>query len=551
MGKIIGGASINSSANGIFIYSTASRWDDSLALYAGDNITLSQQSQSITIIGASGGGTGGGGPAIQGSGTYAQNSGTIQFANSHGLTFGLTANQMTASHNGLTSQSGQALSGSNGSLAFQTATFGNSNGLIFYTTNGSMVGSYTVPSVPTAYVVSLNGSSAQLSISGGNNITVGNNLSTITISGPNTHAQQTGISGIANSQTTFISGTVSLSALTNITIDSSVNGVSQFYRFSCPNIPAAQTGISGISNSQTMFTSGSLILSEQANITIGSSVNGASQWFRFSVAAPGGGGGINGIAGSLATTYTSGTVYFSAQANITINTSVDGVSQYLRLSAPAPSGGGVTYPMFENVPGIFTSLNTIGQGSLSLMAFDCPYNVTATRVRIGGSRSCVTNTSATTASCNLSLNMGIYTLNGSTLSLASSGSANNGFQWSQTGSSTANSSVNSMRELTVPMNINMTPGRYWMAAVISSATTYTSLAFTIYGNSAIASAASNALMAPNGNTSVGRPAFPWQGIYTAATISCPNAIQTDGINFSSASNVQRANFYFQLLNATY
>ena len=40
---------------------------------------------------------GGGGAALQGSGTYIQNSGTIQFANSNDITFGLTSNQMTAS----------------------------------------------------------------------------------------------------------------------------------------------------------------------------------------------------------------------------------------------------------------------------------------------------------------------------------------------------------------------------------------------------------------------------------------------------------------------
>lgn len=47
-----------------------------------------------------GGGTGGGGggAAIQGSGTYSQNTGTVQFANSNGVTFGLSSNGvMTAS----------------------------------------------------------------------------------------------------------------------------------------------------------------------------------------------------------------------------------------------------------------------------------------------------------------------------------------------------------------------------------------------------------------------------------------------------------------------
>ena len=44
----------------------------------------------------------GAGAALQGSGTYTQNSGTIAFANSNNITFGLTANQMTASFGGLT-----------------------------------------------------------------------------------------------------------------------------------------------------------------------------------------------------------------------------------------------------------------------------------------------------------------------------------------------------------------------------------------------------------------------------------------------------------------
>lgn len=44
-----------------------------------------------------------GGAALKGSGTYTQNTGTVEFANSNGVTFGLSNNgTMTASHNGLT-----------------------------------------------------------------------------------------------------------------------------------------------------------------------------------------------------------------------------------------------------------------------------------------------------------------------------------------------------------------------------------------------------------------------------------------------------------------
>ena len=63
-----------------------------LYLEGGNNVTVSQNSNSIQIIAGVGGGA-----ALQGSGTYTQNSGTIQFANSNNFTFGLTDNQMTAS----------------------------------------------------------------------------------------------------------------------------------------------------------------------------------------------------------------------------------------------------------------------------------------------------------------------------------------------------------------------------------------------------------------------------------------------------------------------
>lgn len=57
-------------------------------------------SLSSLFTGGSGGGGGGGGAAIQGSGAYSQNTGTVQFANSNGVTFGLSNNGvMTASVN--------------------------------------------------------------------------------------------------------------------------------------------------------------------------------------------------------------------------------------------------------------------------------------------------------------------------------------------------------------------------------------------------------------------------------------------------------------------
>src|SRR3990167_5368162 len=51
----------------------------------------------------------------------------LTFDNGNGITFGLNASTVTASHNGLTSQSNQAASASNGSFTFQTLGFSNAN----------------------------------------------------------------------------------------------------------------------------------------------------------------------------------------------------------------------------------------------------------------------------------------------------------------------------------------------------------------------------------------------------------------------------------------
>lgn len=130
-------------------------------------------------------------------GTTSNNLSKLTFADSNGISFGLNGSTLTATvktdyqssnANYLTSQSNQALSGSNGSFAFQTATFGNLNGLSFYTSNGSLVGSYTVP------------------------------------------AAQTGISGVQVSNTTYTSGTITFQNANGISFGSSgANGISASY----------------------------------------------------------------------------------------------------------------------------------------------------------------------------------------------------------------------------------------------------------------------------------------------------------------------------------
>lgn len=79
--------------------------------------------------------------------------GTAVFSNSNGVSFGVNGSTVTASHNGLTSQSNQAFSAEGGSTTFQTLNFANANGLTFSNNGGSVQASYTVPTVPAQIVV--------------------------------------------------------------------------------------------------------------------------------------------------------------------------------------------------------------------------------------------------------------------------------------------------------------------------------------------------------------------------------------------------------------
>lgn len=81
---------------------------------------------------------GSGGVGISAGGA-SQSTGTVVFSNSNGVSFGLNAGTVTASHNGLSSQSNQAASASNGSFAFQTLGFADANGVTFGTSAGSIV----------------------------------------------------------------------------------------------------------------------------------------------------------------------------------------------------------------------------------------------------------------------------------------------------------------------------------------------------------------------------------------------------------------------------
>lgn len=194
-----------------------------LFLAGGANITLSQNANSVSIVGGAGGG--GGAPigtavkavaSVGSTGTitrYApedhQHKGVAAFAVTNtGNTLGDTRSQVgtlfIAASGGITASQSTAAAGNDTvwlSVAAPIAQSVQTQNVVDVTLGGN-----------TAGVLALI-SSGTLFLAGGNNITVSQNGQSVTLSGANAGGAQTGISGIVASDATYSSGTVTFSGV--------------------------------------------------------------------------------------------------------------------------------------------------------------------------------------------------------------------------------------------------------------------------------------------------------------------------------------------------
>ena len=236
-------------------------------------------------------------------------SGTVSFSNANNISFGSSGAGVISASISFPAQTVQpvAISDSATSFTFETLSLGTENGLTLYHSASSIVGSYTVPSATV--------------FSNSNNVSFGLNGSTITASASieaTTYPHVISINGT--------SGELSLSVGTNLTL-SPLNG-STYSLYGPANILnslsiGGNTGTTGSSN----ITGGGFVLAGGSNITLSQSNN------TISVHAS---GGIR--LGGSDTTYESGTVMLSGEANLTVGTTVVGGIQYFKLSAAGGTG---------------------------------------------------------------------------------------------------------------------------------------------------------------------------------------------------------------------
>lgn len=498
--------------------SSNSTVSNQLILAGGNNITLSQSTNAtgatVSINGASNGLTN----LNLSAGTTSNNLSAVTFSNSNNVNFGLNGSVVTASVSSSLTNINVSASNTNANLS--NLVFANGNGVSFglNTANSNITASHNGLTTARASndAIGLNTAktnatwtvdSSGISFNGagyaGTGFSGTNASATLNSNGLQLSVGAGGGGGVAlaNSNATVSNGTANLSvtggALT-------ISGTGSTFNFSAPSL-------------SSLSATGALSLFSNGNtISIGAPATSSLI-------------GTNGI--SISTT--SNSIY------------VDGSA----LSGGGGAAGSIVgweYPTQG-----FNPISSLGQSSLSLQHIQVPFNVTGSALRLALSFNVSSLTSSgTTGSVGLSLNVGLYSLNGSTLSSIATGSALNSFSFSS--GTYVSTAFNSVREVTAPLAASITPGEYWVGALIQSATSGSPAALSVMGlgTSNINVGASIGVLGASIGASA-RDVYLGQGIYTTQTTAMPATIPISAINNTVANNAVRAAFYHAIYSANY
>lgn len=287
-------------------------------------------------------------------------------------------------------------------------------------------------------------------LAGGNNITLSQataagSLATVTISGANA-VFGAGVStgGNTSGTTGTVTGTVVLAGGNNITLSQSTNASGATITVSGANAVlglGVSTGGNTAGNTGTTF--GTIVLVGGGEVTLSQST-AAGSLATITISSP-----RIGIAAGTQT-MTSGTAVFSNSNNVTFgmsNSSVVTATVENRLT-------NFVWPTeFQ------ATFFTISNASLSLQKIYMPMHLTGTRMQV-----LMDLTGSSNSTGALTISVAVYTLTGSTASLASSGSRQ--ISWSSGSATTVSTiygGVSGTRYRTISLGLTMTPGDYLFA----------------------------------------------------------------------------------------
>ena len=374
-------------------------------------------------------------------------------------------------------------------------------------------------------------------ISGGNNITVstnGNTISIVAAAGGGVAANLV-VQG-ANSTVTATSGTINWYGgnAQTLSLATAANATS----VSIIGAPAGPSvGVVGSTQ-----TNGTVIFSNGGNVSFG--MNGSTVTAFYD-------GLDNRVSGNTtgSTKLVSGnqSLVYAGGNNITLSCATDAIGQTVSIVGGAGGGGGGATVRGWNIPygagpGDMANVSLHSDGTMSVIPFRIPANMTANQMRMVISRS-ISSAASTNAVWNLSLSMGIYTLNGSTLSLAST--ATRSYNMSSSGAS-ASSFYTGMRAIDIDTvgggvqgnSWNLTPGDYWLGVNLRVNATLNN-AISLMGiqhgmNTATSNAAGaflgemglNSANATSKNIGVFGP-----GVLSASTAAMPTSIASNALRY--------------------
>ena len=462
---------------------------------------------------------------------------------------------------------------SSGGLAYVPATGGAGGGI------AAIIGGNTAG-------VTASVSSGTLVLAGGNNITLSQNGQSVSIIGGAGGAGfSAGVSGGNTSGSTGLTGTnLYLAGGNNITLSQSTgaNGASvTISAFSqtvqtqaSGNIAGTNTAVTGVVsitlNSSGLSFNGNKLAGTNTAITGNALITLNTSGIQFNGTSLAGVGST--ITGNASITMNSAGIQFNGSglagtntgatnASLTVNSS--GVS----VSVPATSSisatgwasisvNGSTISVGAAAPQLSffqpigpiqaTTVTQNGNNSIQVYPAIAAFPFTASRVDMLASVSAAALAASTEAQT-LSMYVGLYSLNGSTLSLATSGSQS--YAW--TNSSGGSSSVlTGLRRFSAPMNVNYTGGFDLFVGVMSN-TTFVNTNGISLSNVVVAVAPVaqlNGLIGETTNNS--KQLVPGQGFFSTTSAAMPVSMGLSAISGIGSASVNAYAVPVQFVNVT-
>lgn len=239
------------------------------------------------------------------------------------------------------------------------------------------------------------------------------------------------------------------------------------------------------------------------------------------------------------------------------------------MSNPGPAIAGIpntvlalqTGPLSRVIyPTGFTNGGAFGNGTLSFQYFPQQDAVSASRLDCLFNIAVATSATANTGALVYTAMAGVYSTALSTntagqstiLTLLSGGSTQTTYTWASNNSGQSQLTAAAIRPISVPLNINLAPGEYYVAFGLSTTNSSIGTATTALAFSASIQAALTQMTATNyaefgAATTANSGLYGAMGVYSAATAVLPGTVNVTQINQTGA-NLLAGNFAFVMRN---